>query len=72
MLGIHWKTYIGTCSQHEESDQNDDYVHRQAGNSTDTSSCDPTIAVVCLSHPDVGSAPEDEAEERVEERAHQR
>jgi len=65
-------TYICTSGQHVQTYQNDNHIHGEACDSTDTPTGDPARSIVCLSHPDVCRTPKDESKERVEERAHER
>ena len=64
-------THVSSTSQHEKTDTDKYEVQHKAGNSTHTSFWKPTRAKVSTPHPHVRSAPENEAEERIKERAHQ-
>ena len=66
------KTYVSSSSQHKEANHDKDHVESEASNTANTPASNPTIPVISLPHPKVGSSPEDEAEEGVEKRAHQR
>ena len=65
-------TCVGSASQHEQSNQDDNHVQNKARDTSDTPFRDKSRAVISLSHPQVCGAPEDEAEKGIKERAHQR
>ena len=64
-------THIGPRGQHEQPNQNNEYVHRKPKDAPRASSLNPTRSIVRIPHPHVGGTPEDEPKEAIEQAAHQ-
>lgn len=65
-------TYICTAGKEEQADTDQKDVKDESNPSLDTILCPESRTVISVSHAEICHSPENEAEEAVEERAHQR
>ena len=63
---------IGTCTQKQQANTTENDVEDETCPSPDSTDCPEPRTVGFLSHAEISHTPEDEAEERIEQRAHQR
>jgi hypothetical protein len=66
------ETHICARAQEKYSNDNEANVECETHIAPNAARLPESTAVVCVTHADVGRAPEDEAEEGVEQRTHQR